>query len=190
MQRIARTQTKRGGFTIIEMMVSVGIFVMVLSVSIAGLLAVVDANRKAQTLRIAVDSIDLVMEEMTRNITQGQTYHCGYTSGPIAATSCSTSPGEISFAFNSNLDTVDSIRYWLENGEIKKSIYTGGSWSTGESVTSSDIFTVDHLNFYVWAGESNDDQPRVLISVGGRANAYGEVQNFHVQTTATQRVPK
>lgn len=187
----SRKRAQQGGFTIIEMMVSIGIFTMVLSVSIAGLLTVVDANRRAQTLRVAIDNLDLVMEEMTRNITQGRTYDCGNTGEAVAATSCSVTP-DTTFAFESNDVAIDGIRYWLENGEIKKAVDEGSGWLAGESLTSSEIFTVEHLYFYVWAGDGNggEDQPRVLISVGGRANANGDVQTFNVQTTATQRVPK
>ena len=71
---------KVGGFTLIEMMISLGIFAIVLSVSVGALLSMVSSNRKTQSLRSAMDNLNLAMEEMSRNIIQGRKYHCGETS--------------------------------------------------------------------------------------------------------------
>ncbi|MCK5591605.1 MAG: type II secretion system protein, partial [Candidatus Pacebacteria bacterium] len=50
---------KVGGFTLVEMMVSLGMFTIVLSISVGALLSMVSSNRKTQSLRGAMDNLNL-----------------------------------------------------------------------------------------------------------------------------------
>jgi type II secretory pathway pseudopilin PulG len=68
------------GFTLVEMMVSIAIFMVVAVVAVAALLKIVDANRKSQTLQDAVNNINFAMDSITREIRVGSAYDC-YQSG-------------------------------------------------------------------------------------------------------------
>ncbi|MCK5027696.1 MAG: type II secretion system protein [Candidatus Pacebacteria bacterium] len=180
-------QTNKG-FTLIEMIVSVGIFITVLSVSMGGLVTVVSSNDKAQAIRVAMDNMNFVMEEMSRHVTQGNTYHCGEAGDIDTTLSCAT--GGSSIYFQSNKIDIDRIHYQLSGGEILKST-TGANPVTNVPLTTLNILTIKDLTFYVFAdeGANPDDQPRVIISISGEVKVGGETTTFNVQTTTTQRIP-
>lgn len=64
------------GFTLIEIMVAVSIFISVMMIVIGALLMLNNANRKAQALRVVVDNLNFALEDMTRNIMTGSEYKC------------------------------------------------------------------------------------------------------------------
>jgi type II secretory pathway pseudopilin PulG len=188
--------TKRG-FTIVEMMVSVSIFIAVLAVSISSLLSLVDANKKAQTLRIAIDNLDLVMEDMSRNIAQARTYHCDITQGTLTSPrDCAA--GATSLIIQSNDASIDSIQYRLvevapsgpENDYIEKIVQPVVGAPSTFDMTKAEVMKINHLEFKVFGSEPGNNQPRVLISVGGSVGEGTRETAFDVQTTVTQRVPK
>ena len=171
------------GFTLIEMMVSVAIFTLVLAASVGTLFSIVESNRKVQSTRVAMDSLDLILEEMTRNITQGQNYNCGDVGlGPL---SCPLTPAS-SFRFDSNDVGVGTVTYSLVGDKIVKTTSVDGS----TDLTTNSVFKVTGLRFYVFNAEDADTaQPRVLVSVTGETlGKY--TADFFVQTTVSQRVPK
>ena len=187
------------GFTLIEMMVSLGIFTVVLSISVGALLAMVSSNRKTQTLRSAMDNLNLAMEEMSRNIIQGRKYHCGASVLPVAniedALDC-TAGKEFFLAMeahsgNSTIAT-DQIVYRLATttttGRLQKSINSGVSFN---DVTAPSI-KIEKLEFYVFGNAIGDDEvPRVIITIGGTAGVKeGTQSSFNIQTMATQRAPE
>src|ERR1035437_3022439 len=63
------------GFTLIEMLVSIAIFMVVAVIAVAALLKIVDANRKSQTLQDAVNNINFAMDSITREIRVGSDYY-------------------------------------------------------------------------------------------------------------------
>ena len=187
---------KVGGFTLIEMMVSLGIFTIVLSVSIGALLSMVSSNRKTQSLRSAMDNLNLAMEEMSRNITQGRKYHCGADafsypvlniedelpcpSGTTTFLAIEDHGGELS------VDT-DQFVYRLNSGRLEKSVDSGSSF---KAVTAPSI-DIDHLMFYVFDNDAPNEVPRVVITIGGTAgNKEGTQSSFNIQTAVTQRAPE
>ena len=59
------------GFSLVEMMVAIAIFMVVAVVAVAALLKIVDADRKSQTLQDAVNNINFAMDSITREIRVG-----------------------------------------------------------------------------------------------------------------------
>ncbi|HWB33715.1 MAG TPA: type II secretion system protein [Candidatus Paceibacterota bacterium] len=70
------------GFTLIELMVSVAIFSVVMTLALGSLLSISTAERKAETIRTAVSNLGFALDSMTRSIRTGINYHCG-TSGTV-----------------------------------------------------------------------------------------------------------
>ena len=64
------------GFSLVEMMVAIAIFMVVAVVAVAALLKIVDADRKSQTLQDAVNNINFAMDSITREIRVGSAYTC------------------------------------------------------------------------------------------------------------------
>src|SRR3989338_3254669 len=65
------------GFTLVEMIVSIGLFTIVLFISSSAFLAVLNADRKSRFTRIATDSLNISLEDMARRIKTGSAYYCG-----------------------------------------------------------------------------------------------------------------
>jgi len=74
---IPNTKYRSHGFTLIEMIVAVGLFSIVMLVSISALLSLVDANRKAQALQSVMNNLNIAVDGMVREIREGSNYRCG-----------------------------------------------------------------------------------------------------------------
>lgn len=73
--KITQANSKRG-FTLVEIIVSLGIFAVVATVALGALIKIVDANRKAQTLQSAITNLNFALEAMSREMRVGTKYYC------------------------------------------------------------------------------------------------------------------
>ena len=64
------------GFTLIEVLIAVGLFVIVMTMGVASVLQVNTAYKKSQQQRAIMDTLSFVMEDMVRNIALGSEIHC------------------------------------------------------------------------------------------------------------------
>jgi len=64
------------GFTLVEMLVSVAIFAVVMTVALGSLLAMSESDRKAQTLKSVINNLNFSLDSMSRAIRTGTTYSC------------------------------------------------------------------------------------------------------------------
>jgi prepilin-type N-terminal cleavage/methylation domain-containing protein len=71
--------SKHRGFTLLEMIVSLGIFTVVAVVAVGSLVRVTALNKQAQALQSAMNNLGSSMEEMSRYLRVGQYYYCGDT---------------------------------------------------------------------------------------------------------------
>lgn len=82
------------GFTLVEMIVALGIFSIVAVVAIGALAKVINANKKAQTIQAAVSNLSYAMETMSRELRVGRNYQCNsdFHTIPASANQNTTSP--------------------------------------------------------------------------------------------------
>src|SRR3989344_2096511 len=73
---LCRFHKSGGGVTLIEIMVSMSIFIIIMLISSGSILSVFDANNKSKNLRAVMDNLNIAVESMTRTIRFGNTYHC------------------------------------------------------------------------------------------------------------------
>ncbi len=161
-----------GGFTLIEMMVSISLFAVVISVALGSFLNMSEVQKKATSLRKINDNLNFAVETMMREIRTGKKY---------CQSACSPS------SFNFTSARGDSIVYRLNNGNgsIERS-EDGGT--TFFSLTSPEV-KVDNLLFVV-GGESSSDslQPIVSIIVNGSAGEKKKTKShLDLQVTVSQR---
>lgn len=170
----------RKGFTLVEMIVSIGLFTIVLFISSSAFLAVLNVDRKSRSTRIAMDSLNISLEDMTRRIKTGTTYYCGGTILSTGTTDCSS--GGTSIAFTEQ-DGVTRTAYRLDGTTIKRQVGSGG---TELSVVAPEI-TINRLLFIVGGSASTDSlQPYVTILIDGTTT--GKISShFSMQTTVTGR---
>jgi len=64
------------GFTLVEMIVSLGIFAVVAVVALGALVRIITANQKAQTLEAAVTNMNYSLESMSRELRVSTEYQC------------------------------------------------------------------------------------------------------------------
>ena len=70
-------KSEQRGFTLIEIIVSLGVFAIVAVVAVAALLKIVSANKKAQSIQAAMTNLNFALESMSRELRVGAKYHCG-----------------------------------------------------------------------------------------------------------------
>ena len=187
------------GYSLVETLVAVALFSVVISIAIAGLALITDANRRAEAARRIIDNLDFVVEDMVRTVRQGNRYHCGLLSeyddevaagqnGIGNARDCIE--GEY-LAFEASggdiTDSSDQVVFRFNDGAIEKTTDP----INGTFVQVSDpLIEIQNLKFYVVGSLSNDVTPSrvilVLKAATGRENFIDRTV-FNIQTTITQR---
>ncbi len=175
--------TSQNGFTLVEVIVAVAVFVVVMVSGIGALMSMIDANRKAQALRTVMDNLNFALENVTRTMRVGIDYHCG-TLGDFNTPRDCALEGDNFIAFKDSGGKLLIFR--LNNGSIEKSS-DGGATYLG--ITAPEI-KIQELKFFV-RGSTNADQiqPKVLVIVKGIAGVTEKVRTtFNLQTTVSQRL--
>lgn len=172
-------RSTRRGFTLVEMIVSIGLFMVVLFISSSAFLAVLNVDRKSRSTRIAMDSLNISLEDMVRRIKTGTTYNCGGTILSTGTADCSSGGTSIAFTDQEGKRTA----YRLDGTTIKRQVGSGG---TELSVVAPEI-TISKLLFIVGGSAVLDSlQPYVTILIDGTTT--GKVSShFKMQTTVTSR---
>jgi len=163
-----KTLNHKKGFTIIELLVSVSIFIIVVFFSLGSVVVIFSSNRKSENLRVSVDNANFAMETMARDIRFGKGFDC--TSG------CT----ELNFTGSNSTD----ISYKVDNGIIKKEVGTGGYLPL-----TIEKYNVETLKFSLSGQASGDNtQPLVTIYLKGNASpGTKEATVFDMQTTISPR---
>lgn len=191
------------GFTLIEVMISVGLFTVIMIIGITAILGVNNTYRKSRSMRAAIDNLSFIMEDMSRNIRLGYSYRCLYdievssidVEDPLDGFGCR------GIAFEPFWDPVsgdpgDQIIYYIFEdpntgiGSIFKSDAGGidGSFSPMNSL-NVDIDPAKSSFFIVGAQSDSDfKQPFVVINLSGVASSSSQSTDFNLQTTVTQRL--
>lgn len=184
------------GFTLVEMLVSVAIFAIVMTIALGSLLAMSESDRKAQTLKSVINNLNFSLDSMSRSIRTGTTYHCDIGQGTLTATRDCTAAGATSFAFRSNEGNTVIYRFENSNrttcgqpsGTVGCVVRSTDGGSTYAAITASEV-VVNTLQFYVIGAQSASLQPKVTILLSGTVQANGTQQTpFNLQTSVTQRL--
>jgi prepilin-type N-terminal cleavage/methylation domain-containing protein len=173
------------GFTLIELMVSVSIFLIIMTISMGALLGVFAANRKFEALKTVMDNLNLSVESMSREMRFGKNYHCIPPSDELSLTVPENCPGGASGVSFLAEDGVTQIVYKQNGTEIDKSTDGGATFIP---VTAPEI-TITSLTFYVLGAVPSDTlQPKTLIKISGFAGTTVAARTtFTLQTLVSQR---
>ena len=69
-------QNKNSGFTLLEMIVSMGIFTIVAVIAVGSLVRITSLNRQAQSMQAAINNINYILESISREMRVGSEYYC------------------------------------------------------------------------------------------------------------------
>jgi type II secretory pathway pseudopilin PulG len=190
---------KNSGYTLIETMIAVSLFIIIVSIGMGALLNAGLLHNKSKDMRSILDNLSFVMDDMSRNLRTGTTYDCITTGSTIPASAVATSGtscGGIAFA-SSNPTT--QLAFFIGpnlSDSNKSSIFeeTNGDLSTKVQLTPDEV-SIDQANvFSVLGAEApNPDgtgdhqQPFVTIRLVGHITYKNVITSFSLQTSVSQR---
>lgn len=183
------SSTSSRGFTLIELMVSVTLFIIVMLVSMGALLALVDASKKARSLESVMNNLNITLDGMVRAIRMGTTYNCGSADIPDVDVGEDCPSGGTIFSFTPfGADPAIQAERWVytySNGQLYRSKQGGANPIT---ITAPEV-TIEDIDFYVVGTRARDiTQPKVVFVIKGKAGASTKTQStFYIQATAVQR---
>jgi prepilin-type N-terminal cleavage/methylation domain-containing protein len=189
---------KNKGFSLIEVLVSLSIFTVVVTISVGSLLVLIDANARSRNMQEVMTNITYTLDSMTRDIRTGSDYYCSTGALPaseFARQDCASGAADNrTLSFNeggqslTNDVTGARIAYRLSGGEIQRGLGDSPNWV---SVTSPNT-VITRLRFQVQGSTAGTDTkpPRVTIYVSGYAKDDDSIPpaSFDIQTTVTQQL--
>lgn len=184
-------------------MIAVSIFLVITTIGIGSLLNANLVHQKSQNMRSILDNLSFIMEDMSRNLRTGSSYHCFIASDPIPSETSSivSTPQsclngwalafEPSGGLSSNND--DQWIYYIDNtGKIFKS--TAGPYADSSFIQlTPDEVVIDTgaSGFSVLGAEgvaADSQQPFVTIRLVGTITYRNVVTPFSLQTSVSQRL--
>lgn len=197
------------GFTLVEVMISIGLFTVVMVIGIGAILGVNSTHRKTQSMRSVVDNLSFIMEDMARSMRLGDYLVCDEDQlTPIGALevgnpqnrengeNCKSISFEPYWNYSPN-DDENQIIYFINEsngiGTIFKKTETMGWSEPMIAITPAEIdIDTDKSGFWVTGAlketESIPTQPKVTIVLVGTVRLGNAVTEFNLETTVSQRL--
>lgn len=188
-------QNNQAGFSLIELLVSMSIFILVITMTVGTLLVLVDANSRAQNMQSSMTNLSFVIDSISREIRTGSGFYCSTSSNiPTSLSEDSTQDCTNGIALSlveggSSLtgsgDPRIAYRFNQSDGSIERRVGTG-SWL---ALTANDI-EITQFRFLVTNTDVNDDtQPTVTIFIEGNAGELDEVDtSFSMQASVAKHI--
>lgn len=201
-------RSRKFGFTLLEMIVSLGIFSVVAVIAVGSLVRITGLNRQAQSLQLAMNNISYVLESISRELRFATTIRCvNNTSGVFNSSNLSS---QVNNCHNSNAGSTIVFRstksgfgcqliyaYWFDKpsgssdfiikksqqrncgDEVKLSTASEIVDSTNVKITNVSLDLDEGSNGYSWIG----------INIKGYSGKKeNEKNNFDITTGISQRV--
>ena len=181
------SRDKNKGFTLIELIVSIGLFSVVSTLAVGSILVLVDNNRALRSEQSTITNVSFALDAMTRDIRMGFNYFCESSSflaynlpADNAMRDCENGGDGISFIEGSAVTTTgtDERRAYFYNGDT---IFRRIGIGDPESIISSAIDVVD---FDIFVSGTSGEQPVVTIYMRVESESG---QQYDFQTSVTQR---
>lgn len=171
------------GYTLIELMVSLSVFTVVITIAAGGYLIMINVNRHAQSVATGINNLSFALDTMTRNIRTGTGYQCDGLSN------CESGGARFSFTDQDN----NRVTYTLNGTSIQSTEVSSSGDIVTYSLTESAV-NISKMTFYVTgvggtSGSPGDYyQPHVTLVISGTVSVGpGVSQSFTIQTGATMR---
>ena len=161
------------GFTLIELIVALGVFMVVMTMTLSAFLNIMDIQKKTEAFRKVNDNLNFAMEAMMREIREGKGYSTANCSG---ADFCFTDKDG------------KAIKYQLNTGGYIEREEAAGDWLR----MTSDGIEITKLSFSARGEETyasgDRQQPLVIISIGGESGEKEKLKSkLNLQATVSQR---
>lgn len=173
---VAQSDSSPAGFTLLEMVVSFGIFAVVVVIAVGAVLAISNAQVKATNIQDIQDNLRFALESMTKEMRSATAFTPAGGSPPAYASLAFTrSDGE-------------RVMYCLLDGAVRKITGPSTNCVDGSAITASAI-EVQQLIFYAIGTSAGpaDGQPRITVSLRARSTDPKFAASFQLQTTIVPR---
>ncbi|MFA6177302.1 MAG: hypothetical protein WC694_00165 [Candidatus Paceibacterota bacterium] len=188
-----RVLSEAKGYTIIETMISVSLFVIIVTIAMGSLLNANLLHKKSQKMRSIIDNLSFIMEDMSRNLRTGYNYHCIDGGDPSLINtdvrSCSDINGGGGISFKSSLG--DQWVYFIGTYGGKDGIFRSFDGGNTFIQLNSDEIEIDSISSFKVEGAElppgDSQQPFVTIKLVGRIISDGVSSTFSLQTSVSQR---
>ena len=188
----------KNGFSLVEMLVAVAVFMMVVTVAMGALMSIINPNRKARAIQSVVSNVNFVIESISKDIRMGNDYYCG-TKQQVKDCSSGGSDSvnyispysidRVYYHFTSPTESTTGKGYLSKCSSNDNNSCNSNPGSHNYSPITSPDVNVLSLKFYVVRHEGV--QPKVVIIMEGEAGSMTNIKSkFSLQTTASQRLMK
>lgn len=204
------------GFTLIEIIVSLGIFSIVAVIAVGALVRVTGANRQAQSIQAGVNNVSFVLDAISREMRVGSDYHCivgtdlynntpGLPNNPCTASLVDSSAGDVIIYFtSSNKDTngnfVYAYLFHTDTGTGAINIYKAEETSYQQGINTvsansakfypvtAQMVHITEFNVGIFGGTSFYPYAWAFIRLQGYVGAKVKDQSlFDAETSISQR---
>lgn len=201
------------GFTIIEMIVSLALFAVVVTISVGSLLVLVGTSDRLQVEQSIMTNLSFALDSMSREIRTGSYYYCGSNNESLerniftadvdtlqsdAARDCPDGMNSNAtlhgLAFKEAGDSItgtdDRILYYYDSISDQILRRVGGGQpepivSDEMAIIDADIIVTDSAPLISGVGEVTQPTVTIFIEAVSRKDPSGK--SYFVQTTVTQR---
>lgn len=176
-----RKSELRRGFTLVEIIVSLGVFSVVILIVLGAVLGIINLQRKTNAFRVAQENLSYAFESMVKEIRTGHRYN-------------NLVNGENLTEFSFLNDQEDNVYYEVYDGRVVKGFIVDNVKQMPLPLTSDEV-TVESLTFTVVGaggpGTSGEgQQPIIRAMISGVVGAGTKYETkFFLQTAITQRKP-
>lgn len=172
------------GFTLVEVMVAVSLFVVVAFTATTTFMVFSDANRRSQGLRSSIDNLNFAMESIVLKMREGNNYNCGEIDSPIPSAESCIEEGESAVTFLADNGDVLSYRYRSvgvsNTGTIERKV-DDGDW---QPIVAPSV-DIRQARFFV----DNSNRPKVRVFLSAIVKDKDDTEyGFELQTTISQRL--
>lgn len=206
------------GFTLIEMIVSLAVFSVVVTIAVGALLVLISGNQRLQGEQSVMTNVAFALDSMTREIRTGYNYYCANSANASGVFNPSYNLNELdtpavqiqdcpSGRPNNGNGTYQGVAFF-EGGDsltggvatdnrilyyydaTAKSIFRRIGSGAPQRIISSDLDVVD-ANFVVTGTDefgSVGDLEQPTVTIFLKVKEKKEAKTYEIETTVTQRI--
>ena len=163
------------GFTLVEMMVAVGLFAVVSIIALSAFLSLTTASRYAQGTRALADSAGFIFEDIARTIQIGSNYELSGSDSE-----------ELTLLLSDDIEggsAGEIVVYRFDSGVVYKQINSNPEISLNDP----NRIKIEDMKFKI-LDESSEKKRISLTLKGSFIGAKGEVRPINLYTTIYQRI--
>lgn len=180
------------------MMISLSLFSILATISMGAVFTAINQHNRSQNLSQAMDNLNFIMEDMSRNIRLGTNFHCFSSSesgtGVDGSGNVNVSPQDCTFGSGSEKlvfqgSNGSAITYFIDtstgSGRFEKIVGSGIAQVVTPSYISIDA---TKSGFIVYGSPQSDGlQPVINITLAGTVTYKGVSTKFAIETTVASR---